>query len=96
MVGLENRLVEEDCSEEQMKELYLQPVAYERCNGVLSREKEDSLNWLKQALDKPKQPVGYNELIRRLVQKQEERISVLQKQMESGKLTRKRVFPDFR
>lgn len=96
MVGLEDRLVEEDFSEERMKELYSQPVAYERCNGILKQEKADSLNWLKQALDRPKQPVGYNEIVRSLLQKQEERISALEKQMENDRLNEKQVFTVFK
>lgn len=84
MLEFEDRLVEEGFSEEQMKELYLQPVSYDYCNLVLSKEKTSSFNWLKQALDKPKQLVGYNELIRSLIQKQDERISELEKQIGKG------------
>lgn len=84
MVELEDRLVEEDFSEEQLRELCLRPVCYDRCNLILDREIKASFSWLKNALDKPKQPTGYNELIRELILKQDERISELEKQIGRG------------
>lgn len=82
-VNLKERLVDEKAEDffDKLNELFEKSVDYEKVWGLLNKEKEDSMNWLKNALDKPKQPERYFQLLSRMIKEQQKQIEELRNKM---------------
>ncbi|MBD5493516.1 MAG: 4Fe-4S dicluster domain-containing protein [Lachnospiraceae bacterium] len=82
MLELQDRLIDENFEEDQIKDLCGSVVSYEYCMKVLKEERQKSLNWLAQALERPKQPMSYHKLVHNLLRKQDEKICELEKKID--------------
>jgi hypothetical protein len=88
-IGLENRIVKSPTNLSGIEELLQQDIDYGRVNQILSEERQDSLAWLKEQLEKPHDGnLSDNDIMLRRVSALEEQLDEL-KNTKSYKLRQK-------
>lgn len=85
ILGLEHRILDEveEIYNQENTFLLTQDVDYKTVDNKLNKERERSMNWLVEALNKPREKDKYNVMIYNLIKNQESRIARLEKLIKS-------------